>query len=89
MAESAVVTAHDLDLAVAAGSQSLSLRDARRRAEKSAIELALSHASGNISKTASLLGISRPTLYDLIEEIGLELPRAQEGAKRDIERTTK
>jgi two-component system NtrC family response regulator len=71
MAEAAVVTAGDLDLAAPEAERSLNLREARRRAERNAIELALSEAEGNISKTAGLLGVSRPTLYDLLDEHGL------------------
>jgi len=71
MAEGALVVAADLDLAVAAQSPSLNLRDARRRAEREVIEQALLLSEGNISKTAGLLGVSRPTLYDLLNEHGL------------------
>ncbi len=71
MAEGAIVTASDLDLAAPAAERSLNLREARRRAERDVVELALSEAEGNISRAASLLGISRPTLYDLLDEHGL------------------
>jgi len=78
MAEGAVVTAADLDLVAPASEPSLNLREARRRAERETIELALSQASGNIAKAAGLLGVSRPTLYDLMDEHGLA---AQRGAQ--------
>jgi len=74
MAEGALVTAPDLDLAGTAVGPSLNLRDARRRAEREVIEQALLQSEGNISKTAGLLGVSRPTLYDLLGEHGLARP---------------
>lgn len=75
MAEGAVVTAGDLDLTPPEAEPSLNLRDVRRRAEREVIELALSQTAGNIAKTAALLGVSRPTLYDLLEEHQLAVPR--------------
>ena len=46
----------------------LSLAKAREDAERREIPLALSRAEGNISRAAKLLGISRPTLYDLMRQ---------------------
>jgi two-component system NtrC family response regulator len=74
MAEGAVVTAADLDLTSVSPGPSLNLRDARRRAERDVIEQALLLSEGNISKTAAILGVSRPTLYDLLGEHGLARP---------------
>jgi two-component system NtrC family response regulator len=69
MAEGPLVTAADLDFTGAPAAPSLlSLRDARHRAERDAVQLALAQAAGNMSQAARLLGISRPTLYDLVEE---------------------
>jgi two-component system NtrC family response regulator len=78
MAEGAVITAADMDLAAPVVEPSLNLREARRRAERETIELALSQTGGNIAKAAALLGVSRPTLYDLMDEHGLA---AQRGAQ--------
>jgi two-component system NtrC family response regulator len=47
---------------------SLNLREVRRKAESEAIRRAVVHSSGNISKAAKTLGITRPTLYDLLEK---------------------
>ncbi|MDC8786188.1 PEP-CTERM-box response regulator transcription factor [Roseateles koreensis] len=47
----------------------LSLKTARERAERDAIVTALARANGNIGKAAQLLGISRPTLYDLMAKL--------------------
>jgi two-component system, NtrC family, response regulator len=54
--------------------QSLALRDARARAEREVLQLALAQAGSNLSKAAKLLGISRPTLYDLMQQhqIGID-----------------
>jgi len=81
MAESAVVTAGDLDLVQPETVRSLDLREARARAERETIELALAEAAGNISKAAALLGVSRPTLYDLLAEHGLGATRAAQPAE--------
>ena len=58
----------------------LNLRSARQRAESGAIRQALAVASGNLSKAAELLGITRPTLYDLLDKNGITVPeRVAEG----------
>ncbi len=70
MAEGKRVTAEDLNLqAAAAGSDAeiLPLREVRQRAETAAVQRALAITGGNVSKAAELLGITRPTLYDLME----------------------
>lgn len=50
----------------------LNLRKVREEAEKEVVIRALAEAEGNISKSAHLLGISRPTLYILIEKYSLQ-----------------
>ena len=72
MAEGAMITAADLALEPAAGDAAmLSLREVRQRAESAAVERALALAGGNISKAAELLGVTRPTLYDLMERTSI------------------
>jgi two-component system NtrC family response regulator len=44
----------------------------RAEAEKRAIEKALTNTGGNLSRVAAVLGISRPTLYDLLGKYGLK-----------------
>jgi two-component system NtrC family response regulator len=66
MAEAKFVTAVDLGLAVVATPPTLNLRVVRQNAETQAIREALVRAAGNVSRTAELLGITRPTLYDLM-----------------------
>ncbi|HEX3810919.1 MAG TPA: PEP-CTERM-box response regulator transcription factor [Rhizomicrobium sp.] len=78
MSDSSVVSAKDLDLAVTGVTAIPTLRDARRMAEREVIEHALLQTDGTISKAASLLGVSRPTLYDLMSEHGLAANRAKD-----------
>ncbi len=68
MAEGVVVTANDLGLKdPGEDPEYLNLRVARQRAEVQAARQALAVARGNLSRAAELLGVTRPTLYDLIE----------------------
>jgi two-component system NtrC family response regulator len=72
MAENAAISAADLGLgAVDSAPIALNLRQVRDEAEKGAVLRVLGHVNGNLSKAAELLGVSRPTLYDLMERFGL------------------
>ena len=68
MAEGKFVAAEDLSLQEATEGESapLVLREVRQRAESAAVQRALAIAGGNVSKAAELLGVTRPTLYDLM-----------------------
>ena len=81
MAEGKYIGADDLGLpADSPDLEWLNLRSARQRAESDAIRQALAVAGGNLSKAAELLGITRPTLYDLLDKNGINVPeRAAEG----------
>ena len=71
MVEGTMVTAEDLVLPPPENGRSVpSLRQARQRAESAAVQRALAITGGNISKAAELLGVTRPTLYDIIERSG-------------------
>ncbi|WP_315760348.1 PEP-CTERM-box response regulator transcription factor [Sphingomonas sp. Y38-1Y] len=73
MADGSHVTADDLDLTGdGAPALPINLRAVREAADRAAIRQALAHAEGNISGTARLLGISRPTLYDLMKAYDLQ-----------------
>jgi two-component system, NtrC family, response regulator len=70
MSESKLVGASDLDLAAGdeEEAQVLNLKTAREATDRKVIRHALARSEGNISSTAKLLGISRPTLYDLLKQ---------------------
>ncbi|WP_242139815.1 PEP-CTERM-box response regulator transcription factor [Sphingomonas sp. TREG-RG-20F-R18-01] len=72
MAEGKLVTAADLDLPDGVPEPPLNLRAVRETADRTAIGQALARAEGNISNTAKLLGVSRPTLYDLLKSYDLQ-----------------
>ncbi|HUQ13513.1 MAG TPA: PEP-CTERM-box response regulator transcription factor [Novosphingobium sp.] len=73
MADSRLVGAGDLDLTAGEGDAAapLNLKTAREHADRKVIRQALARSEGNISSTARLLGISRPTLYDLLKQYDL------------------
>jgi two-component system NtrC family response regulator len=50
----------------------LDLRAVRERAERDAIVAALARANGNIAKASEALGVSRPTLYDLMHRLAIK-----------------
>lgn len=70
MADGKHITREDLGLAEA-GELSLNLRHVRQEAERGAILRALSMTDNNISAAAKLLGVTRPTFYDLIKKYGM------------------
>ncbi len=70
MAEGRVIDCAELELATGEPPD-LNLRAAKLRAERDVIERALAQTQGRIATAARLLGISRPTLYGLIEAQGL------------------
>lgn len=73
MADGKLISAEDLDL-VSAGEElenPLNLKSAREMTDRKVIRHALARSEGNISSTARLLGISRPTLYDLLKQYDL------------------
>jgi two-component system NtrC family response regulator len=75
MAEGSIITAAELGLPAASGDRpDLNLREVRSRAERRAVRQALAVCDGNISAAAELLGVTRPTLYDLLGKLGLREP---------------
>jgi len=62
------ITAEDLDLRPRDGAPTLNLKQIREDADRQAIRRALARSDGNISQAAKLLGISRPTIYDLMRQ---------------------
>jgi len=74
MADGKQVTTRGLELEPAeTGSLPLNLREVREQAESQAMLQALSHAGGNVSQAATLLGITRPTFYALAKKYKLDL----------------
>jgi two-component system NtrC family response regulator len=74
MAEGNRLSATDLDLVAKGDEAALTLKAARDAADKIAIRRAIARSDGNISLTAKLLGISRPTLYDMMKIYGIDIP---------------
>ncbi len=72
MADGKMIAAADLDLEGAGDASPINLKAAREIADRKTIRHALARAEGNISGTARLLGISRPTLYDLMKAYDLQ-----------------
>lgn len=73
MSEDARLSAEDLALPVSDDAPlPLNLRQAREVAERDTVSKALSRVGGNIARAAELLGVSRPTLYDLLNRFGIQ-----------------
>lgn len=73
MAEGSYINSEDLQLTEPdANPMPFNLREVREGVEKKAVSRALIHCDNNISEAASLLGITRPTLYNLLEKLGLK-----------------
>ncbi|APZ97812.1 PEP-CTERM-box response regulator transcription factor [Sphingopyxis sp. QXT-31] len=76
MADGKLVAKDDLDIAGGNDAENeeawLNLRSAREAADRVAIRRAMMQSEGNISAAAKLLGISRPTLYDLLKQYRMQ-----------------
>ena len=80
MAEGKRVTADDLELSDSAELvPAATLKQARENVERELVEQALKKHAGRISAAATELGISRPTLYELMDKLGI----AREGKPMD------
>jgi two-component system NtrC family response regulator len=96
MADGKRVTASDLELTDSTEAISATtLKEARENIERELVEQALKRHSGRISSAAAELGISRPTLYELMEKLGISRgdptaqssAQAQKGATREPQQT--
>ena len=80
MSSGSRVTAKDLELerdqVNLTSSSATTLRQAREHVEREMVEKALKRNSGKITSAAADLGISRPTLYELMEKLGIAKERA-------------
>ncbi|HYV28891.1 MAG TPA: PEP-CTERM-box response regulator transcription factor [Candidatus Eisenbacteria bacterium] len=73
MAEGRHVTASDLELVGLVEAETpRSLKEAREELERELVSQALQRHGGNITTAAGDLGVSRPTLYELMEKLGIE-----------------
>lgn len=74
MADGAHITQDDIGLNgdAADNFEFIDLRKIRDDAERQAVVIALGRTNGNLLKTSEILGISRPTLYDLMHRLGLK-----------------
>ena len=84
MADGPQIAAEDLGLQeTQAVEEPINLRQVRDEAGYKAVVKALARVDGNIAKAAELLGVSRPTLYDLMNRHGITEPRATRSADAD------
>ena len=73
MAEGSQIALGDLGLpGTLSEPEPVNLRQVREEAERAAVVKALSRAKGNVAQASDMLGVSRPTLYDLINRYGLK-----------------
>ena len=71
MAESPRIQPADLELDGIPRPEGRALREVRADLERETIQRALAKHKGNVTRTAAELGVSRPTLYGLIEKLGI------------------
>jgi two-component system NtrC family response regulator len=74
MAEHKQITASDLELGGNSADEraTFNLREIRDQADRQAALRALNHVGGKVSQAAELLGISRPTMYDLLRKFDIK-----------------
>ena len=75
MADGSRITAADLGLDTGDDEETLehlNLRQVRETAERHAVVRVLARTNGNVARAAEVLGVSRPSLYDLMSRFGLK-----------------
>lgn len=72
MAEDKLICTEDLGIMTSQDDLAINLRQVRQNAERNAILRALTMSESNISATAKLLGVTRPTLYDLMKKYNVQ-----------------
>lgn len=78
MAEGKRVSAADLELESPSRTVNLNLKEAREAVEREVVQRALRKHGGKIAPAAAEMGISRPTLYELMEKLGIEKSEREE-----------
>ena len=77
MAEGKRITADDLELESPTSAATLNLKEAREAVERDVVQRALRKNGGKIAPAAAEMGISRPTLYELMEKLGIAKPERE------------
>lgn len=73
MADGPLISWEDLGLSASAATEEpINLRQVREEADHKAVLKALARVDGNVAKAAELLGVSRPTFYDLMSRHGIK-----------------
>jgi two-component system NtrC family response regulator len=72
LAEGPQITVEDVGLNRDAANEFIDLRRIRDEAERAAVATALARTNGNLLRAAEILGVSRPTLYDLMHRLGMK-----------------
>jgi two-component system NtrC family response regulator len=74
MAEHQQISARDLELGGSSAQElaTFNLREIRDRTDRQAVTRALNHVRGKVSLAAELLGVSRPTMYDLLRKFDIK-----------------
>ena len=74
MAEHQQITSRDLELGGSSAQElaTFNLREIRDRTDRQAVTRALNHVRGKVSLAAELLGVSRPTMYDLLRKFDIK-----------------
>ncbi|MFK7962882.1 MAG: PEP-CTERM-box response regulator transcription factor [Burkholderiaceae bacterium] len=80
MADANSIGAEDLGINQNIDHPALNLRHVRDDAERKAVLRAMAQSGGNIARASELLGISRPTMYDLLNRFGLRERQASANA---------
>jgi two-component system, NtrC family, response regulator len=79
MADGKRLTIDDLELGDVTDTAPASLKEAREAVEKELVQRALKRHLGKITSAAAELGVSRPTLYELMEKLGIARPERGNG----------
>jgi two-component system, NtrC family, response regulator len=77
MAEGRYVTPENLELQITGSPDAATLKASRDHREKELVRLAMEKAEGNVTRAASYLGVSRPTLYQLLARYGFKKAKSE------------